>query len=258
MSNPYNFPGVYAPYLASAMAAVPYVKKAYGYAKNYYQKRGKGSFGSGSGVSRSGQYYPENRYRGKQPFKQYGELKTFDTTIGSQNCKTTGTVTSLVLIPQGDTPHTREGKSVHVSGILIRGRVFPGTTQSTPMAYHLAVVLDRKPRGSITAVVDAFEGDMNIDRLPQDKSHDRIKVLYDKRAYMTAEADSVLGTGSGVCINKFIKCNFNTVWEEDDTSGLSAGVVDNLLTFMTGGSGGADDSTTCNIGGNIRVYFRDC
>jgi len=252
MSNPYNFPGVYAPYVGAAMAAAPWIKKGYRYYKKYYKNRGRGtktvgSWGMGTGHSRglSGPAY-------EKP-----ETKTFDTAVGPYNCRTSGTGTSIIIIPQGDTPHTRDGSKIMVTGILIRGRVYPGTTQAAPRYWHLAIACDKRPRGSVTSVTDIWETDMNASALPQDKHGDRIKLLYNKGGFMATEGDSMVGHGiAGIAINKFIKCRIPIDYDDDDTAGLSAGVQSNLLTCWIGGDG-SDDTTALNIGCNVRVYYKD-
>lgn len=93
-------------------------------------------------------------------FGKGGELKFFDTTLGSTAFATAGVVfsPSLNLIPQGVTESTRVGRKCTVKKINMMGflSLASGTAQ-TSETYRVMVVLDKQANGAAATVLNVLQ-----------------------------------------------------------------------------------------------------
>jgi len=87
------------------------------------------------------------------------ELKFFDTGINFLADTTAETVSSsLVLIPQGDTESTRDGRKACIKSVQIRGTATygPGALATASCVTHMWLVLDTQANGAAATFTDVF------------------------------------------------------------------------------------------------------
>lgn len=88
------------------------------------------------------------------------ELKYVDLAGASYVADTTGTLTLLATIAQGDTLQQRVGQRVMLTNLLIRGQVASGSTTATALA-TLIIVYDRQPQGALPAITDVLDASIS-------------------------------------------------------------------------------------------------
>lgn len=142
--------------------------------------------------SRTGRYWG-GRTSGIRP-----EVKFFDTTLGSTAIVVAGTVhPSIVLIPQGDTESTRDGRKINIRAIHFSGILHLHTTQSENVAgdlIRLCLVQDKQANKATFAVGDviggAYNAFFNLDNT------DRFRIL--KTNYIDLNVMAAGGNGTAI------------------------------------------------------------
>lgn len=102
-------------------------------------------------------------------------------TAGFVQPSTTGTITLLSSMAQGDTSETRNGNSIRSKSISIKGSVVAGT-QTNELRYIL--FLDKNSNGVIPTATELLEADSVIARYNDDNMGSRFIILQDKRVPM--------------------------------------------------------------------------
>lgn len=229
---------------------LPYISSAYGLYKKIRSHKNfmKGSYGTGI-----------SKKRGNMKKLQAGEPRSIDTAV-AMNCYSAannGPVDQLALIPHDGTVHGRNGRRVLITGILVRGTVIAGTTQTLPHTVGFMIVQDKKPRGSIPATTDILESGNEPIRLPQNKQGAvRFRTLM-RRVYMVqGDGDALTGTAPMYHVDEYRKLNFIMTFDDTDTTGSVSTLDENGLFFVMLGEG-ADSTASPRIDMNVRVYYRD-
>jgi len=113
-----------------------------------------------------------------------GELKYVDTAKATYVCNTTGTVTALNLIAQGDDVTNRQGRQVTLKSVRIHGYFGPTDTATLKNYARVMLVWDSQPNsGSIATIANILTAATSVSALNLD-NRQRFTVLRDfKMAY---------------------------------------------------------------------------
>jgi len=199
-----------------------------------------------------GRYGYSARRLGLAPEKKY-----FDTAL-NWSFDTTAEVPAaggqLVLIPQGDTESTRDGRKAVIESIQIRGAaVFaPAAATTASCITYMYVILDKQCNGQAAAVTDVFTSDALWKSRLELNNSGRFVIIKKLTMNFTAQA-GVSGAYNTQYrqIEWFKKVNIPIDWSS--TTGALTEIRSNNI-FIIAGSVGGDDLVT--IDGACRVRFR--
>ncbi len=167
-----------------------YKRKAYGLAHampQYSRKRARtgrlttrrGFLTRGSAVSRA----------------RVQEKKFFDLASANYALNTTGSITHIDVVPQGNTVQSRIGRKYRLTGLQIRGNAqSEATTTVTTGAMY--IIWDRRPCGALAAITDFLETAHGVSFTNRDNSS-RFKILKKMRWSFAGESDTTTGANPG-------------------------------------------------------------
>jgi len=110
------------------------------------------------------------------------EYKHHDVQISVTSVSQTPTITQLTNIGQGDTSSTRDGDSIKITAIHLKGIVALHTSAATSQ-YRVMLILDKQTNGAIYNASDVLEDTTAVDNLISPLNLDnkyRFRVLMDK------------------------------------------------------------------------------
>lgn len=204
-------------------------------------------------------YAAKHRYDKQQP-TTYGEVKALDFPLANKALNTTGSVTLLNPIPQGNGDSDRDGKSCKVTSIQINGYAVVDTNTTGNLCRYL-VIYDKKPSGVLPQVTDILDYSNCNGYVRWDQKH-RFMVLRDYR-FTLAGSFTAPGTGDIVKpiqgIQDYIKLpkDLKTEWTSSDTTGAIATCTEGAIYLLTTGSIAAGTGDA-ELFANFRVSFLDC
>lgn len=85
----------------------------------------------------------------------FNEKNYVDLASANYECSTTGSITLLATIAQGNTQQTRVGKKIFYKYLNFRGRIVAGTTGTVADA-AVIFVYDKRPTGALPAITDVL------------------------------------------------------------------------------------------------------
>lgn len=177
------------------------------------------------------------------------ELKFFDNAVGSA-ISSTGVITLLNSIPQGNDEGQRDGNSIKLNKIVVRADVARNSSAtSTATFIRYMIVCDTDGQGSTPAVTDILASAdpaslLNILTYPG-----RFKVLMDKHFHLDTGAQQAVTFQHIIDMNKFPSCNH---LHYSSTTGAS--VKKNALYLVQVGS---EATNTPSQDTNIRLRYYD-
>lgn len=190
------------------------------------------------------------------------ESKVFDTTL-SFLFDTTGEVPAtgqLALIQVGDTLNNRDGATIQVTSIQIRGIITqtPAAAAASATCAFIQVMLDRQPNGAAAT----FSGDVNsvmttnswATAFPLVPNQHRFKCL--KRIVVPLNSQAGVTTAYNNCvayIDEYIKLNKPIEVRYNASTGAVADITTNNIFLIAGSDGNSDD--TINMAGACRIRF---
>lgn len=202
------------------------------------------------GYTRTGGFYRYSKGQGKSP-----ELKFFDTDLDFA-FDTTGEVPAtgqLVLIPQGDTESTRDGRQCTIKSVQIRGTVsfVPAAAATAATVAYMYLVLDKQCNGGAAAITDVFTTNNMTRNHVNLANSDRFRIL--KKWVMTFNSPAGVTTAYNNVIKpiEFYK-SCNVPLNFSSTTGAITEIRSNNI-FLCAGAIGSDDAV--GMAGNCRVRF---
>lgn len=184
------------------------------------------------------------------------ELKVFDTALSFQ-FDTTGTVEvpSMNLVQTGDTLNNRDGATIKIKSLQVRGQVtfIPGAAATAAAVSYLYLVLDRQPNGAAPAVTDVFTSTALNAAMPNVPNQFRFKILR-RFAYISNSQAGVTTAYNNVChvIDEYIRFEKPIEVRFTASTGAITDVVTNNLLLIAG-SNLQDD--TVGFDGTARIRF---
>lgn len=177
------------------------------------------------------------------------EIKTIYGT-GTTPCDTTGTISLLNGIAQGDTGDTREGRKITLKGIQLRGVDYVTDATGKDQMHRIMIVQQLRPNGVVPAITDILQANTISSLRNRFKIHD-FKVLVDKTITLNASGES----GSTRFIRVYKKLFLNEYFNSG-TAGTIADIQTNALYLITIGSNAAG-ATAGAIGYTVQLSFVD-
>jgi len=204
------------------------------------------------GYTRTGGFYGRTKGRNGN----IAETKFFDTSL-SFTFDTTMEVPAtgqLVLIPQGDTESSRDGRQCTATSIQIRATItlVPAAAANGGGTYYLYLVLDKQCNGAAAAVTDVFTSANSSLALANLENSDRFVIL--KKWVRPINVTAGVTTAySNVChVLEFYK-KLNIPLTYSSTTGAITEIRSNNL-FLVAGAQNQDD--TIQFGGVCRIRFK--
>lgn len=183
------------------------------------------------------------------------EVKFFDTAI-STTLDATGEVPAtggqLVLIPQGDTQSTRDGRVCTVRSVQIRGEMnwAPGAGAIASTHGYMFLVQDKQCNGAPAAVTDVFTSTSLSNNLINMSNSTRFKILKKWVIPFNSPAGVTTAYGNQVKqIEYYAKCNIPLQFSS--TTGVIGELKSNNLFLIAGST--TDDLIAFE--GQARVRF---
>lgn len=184
------------------------------------------------------------------------ETKYFDTTL-SFNVDSTMEVPAtgqLVLIPQGDTATTRDGRQCTLTSIQIRASCIfvPAAAATAATWMSLYLVLDKQCNGAAAAVTDVFtSANSSLAMFNLDNS-DRFQIIKKWQYDFNAVAGATTAYNNVQRHIEWFK-KINIPMNYSSTAGAITEIRSNNL-FLVAGAQNSDD--LIQVGGVCRVRFR--
>jgi len=204
-----------------------------------------------AGINRTGGYY--GRFTGPA-----GEHKFFDTAL-SWAFDATGEVPAtgqLVLIPQGVTESTRQGRKCTIVSIQIRGVIVltpAGGATASSVAYFY-VVQDTQCNGAAAAVTDVLTSNNMSVGLRNLANESRFKILKRFIVPLVSQAGATTAYNNvNVPVDWYYRCEIPL--EFSSTTGAITELRSNNLFILAGTEGSTDDAIT--MSGVCRVRYSD-
>ena len=182
-----------------------------------------------------------------------GEMHYFDTEPGGLGMDTTGTITALNIVAQGDALTQRTGSRYTQLGLQIRGYVQSGTATTITMTAFL-IVWDRQPQGALPAITDILDT-ADSRSFQRADNRDRFHVLL-RRDYVLMGPAGTPTSASIKNVDEFIKFRRQTVLAGGDTTGVVANMKTGGLYLVTVGVAPAG-ATAGTMNARFRLHFAD-
>lgn len=199
------------------------------------------------------------------------ELKFFDTALSWQfdiTAEVPATGGQLVLIPQGDTQSTRDGRLARIKSVHIKAHVNlggPSVAGDPAAGIEFYVIQDRQCNGAAAAVADVFTitGTSNLAGAFRNLNNSkRFRILKHWKYYPGDEGvvltvhESSAGTftssNTSCSVDLFIPCDILVDW--NSTTGAITEITQNNI-FIIAGAGGNFSDDRAILNGNCRVRF---
>lgn len=186
------------------------------------------------------------------------ELKFFDTTISTladTTMEIPATGGQLVLIPQGDSDQTRDGRMAYVKSVQIRGTVTyqPAAAANAATCVHMWLVQDKQTNGAAAGATDVFTSTDASLALRNINNASRFKILKHFRVDLNANAGVTTAYNQVVkSLEYYTACDIPITYSS--TTGAITEIRSNNL-FLLLGSTNTDDVVT--VSGVARVRFYD-
>lgn len=184
------------------------------------------------------------------------DSKFFDTAATQYAFNTTGAVTHLDIIPQGDTVSQRQGKSWQNTNLQVRGYIYNDTT-ATVNQVAMYIIWDRQPNKALAGVTDILDSAASYSFMKRENKGRFLCIKKWQRVLIGNTTSPATGRES-IVIDKWIKLPQECVAQATaaDTTGVIGNRVTGALLLLTVGSAAAGTSDATSVLG-FRVGFKD-
>lgn len=184
------------------------------------------------------------------------DSKYFDVAATQYGFNTTGSVTHLDIIPQGDTVSQRNGKAWQNTNLQVRGYLY-GDTTALLNQVAMYIIWDRQPNKALAGVTDilavaASYGFMNRE------NKGRFLCIKKWQRMLIGNTTAVATGREALVIDKWIRLPAECVAQctAADTTGVIGNRVTGALLLLTVGSSAAGTSDASSVLG-FRIGFKD-
>jgi hypothetical protein len=185
-----------------------------------------------------------------------GDKKFLDTANATYPLNSTGSITHLTPVPQGDTVSSRQGKSFRCTSVGIRGAIVADAT-AVVNAWGVYLVWDYQPNQALPAITAIFDT-ISPYSFPNRSNDLRFKII--RKFLDVTVGNSTTPTTEKVAlfIDEFVKLpvDSNVLCTSGDTTGVIGNTIMGALYLITMGSGVAG-TADANAIISIRVNFTD-
>lgn len=188
--------------------------------------------------------------------RSVGENKYVDVAITTYPCDTTGTITHISVVPQGDSVNSRDGRKFMLKTVQIRGKVMNGST-ATYTNNAILLVWDKQPNKALAAITDILDS-VHADSMNKRENASRFVILRRWDMMLTGKNDGSTVGGFIRNFDRFVKLPGGLIAEctPSDATGEIGNRVTGALLLVTVGSIVAGTAAASFIG-PIRVGFED-
>lgn len=181
------------------------------------------------------------------------------TTDATKTMDTTGTVTHLDIVAQGDTVSSRTGKSWINTNFQIRGTITAGTAGIASLVSAF-LVWDRQPNKALAAIGDFLETSGAISSTAFAKRENKGRFLCIKKWVRSIVGNSTAAAAGReqIAIDKWIKLPQECISQctAADTTGVIGNRITGALLLITAGDKAAG-TTAPNFVYRYRIGFKD-
>lgn len=185
-----------------------------------------------------------------------GDAKFVDTAVATYANNTTGSITHISIIPQGDNINSRDGKACRATSVNVRGVMAVDTTTTvTTIANYL--VWDYQPNKALAVITDVFDT-ANALSFPRRENNARFKIIKKWFLCMSGNATTP-ATGLEVApLDDYVRLpiDANILYTAGDTTGVIGDTIQGALLFISLGSAAAG-TTDGNTTAGFRLNFTD-
>lgn len=185
-----------------------------------------------------------------------GDAKYIDIAYTTHAIDTTGAISHLSIVAQGNTVNQREGKAFRCTSVYLRGNVTNGITANVN-DYSILLVWDKQPNKALAAVTDILDSASAYSMVKRENSA-RFVILRRFDGVLTGKGDGTNGQGYCRNFDKYVKLprDCNCLCTVADTTGAIGNRVSGALLLVAVGitaAGGA--AAALNVTG--RMNFVD-
>jgi len=185
-----------------------------------------------------------------------GENKYIDIGNAGYVCDTTGAITHLDVVTQGDSVNSRDGRKFMPTWVNFRGFVTNGATADSNIAVVM-LVWDKQPNKALAAITDVLDF---VTPQAQNKRENasRFTILRRWVFSLTGKNDGSTTPGYQRVFTPFVKLPRGLIAEctPADTTGAIGNRVSGALLLITLGNHLAG-TTAASLAASIRVGFKD-
>lgn len=190
-------------------------------------------------------------------FNQPGELKYVDLAGASYAGDTTGSVTALNLIAQGDDNTTREGRQCFMKSVHVQGVVRPVDAQCGANYSRMLLVWDSQPNsGSIATITQILTAATSLASTNLD-NRERFTILRDCRYAVGGISDTAtqaytIAPGMHM-INEFVNLKMQKTTFSGTTATIGS-IATGALLLVTIGNLAAGLGSSFDLTSRVRFY----
>lgn len=185
-----------------------------------------------------------------------GENKYIDIAKTTYVSDTTGTITHLDVVTQGDSVNSRDGRKFSPTWVNIRGQFCNGST-ATYTDNVIMLVWDKQPNKALAAITDVLD---SAESYAQNKRENasRFQILRRWNMTLTGKSDGSTVPGFARGFDHYVRMPRGLVAEctPADTTGAIGNRVSGALLMITVGSVAAGTGAAF-LYASIRVGFKD-
>lgn len=195
------------------------------------------------------------RRAGRSVLRQ-SDFKYVDLANASYEASTTGSITLVATIPQGNTVNNREGKSCQLTSCRVRGVVSVASTTTTVQAAAY-LVWDRQPNKALAAITDVLDS-VSSYSFPKRENSERFMIIKQWRCVLEGNSAAPATGDEQIDIDDYVKLPPECVssYTVADTTGVIGDLITGALLFVTCGNR-ATGTTAASFTVGFRVNFRD-
>lgn len=181
------------------------------------------------------------------------ELKFIDIAGAGYIADTTGTVTCLNLIGEGDDYTNRDARQATIKSVQLHGWFGPSDTTTTISKGRLLLVWDNAANGAIAAITDILVA-ANAYSFPNINNQNRFTILRDMPFTIggidTTATSTYAMSPSVFDVEVYLKINHITQF--NGTAAAITSIQNGALLMVTIGTNGSATAGTFNIGTRVR------
>jgi len=185
-----------------------------------------------------------------------GESKYIDIAGAAYVCDTTGSITHLDVVTQGDTVNSRDGRKFMPTWLQMRGRV-GNNANATYNDCAVILVWDKQPNKALAAVTDVLDT-ANPQSMNKRENASRFQIIRRWDFTLTGKSDGSTTPGYVRNFDKFVKLPRGLVAEctpADTTGAIGNRVTGALLLVTVGAKAPGDTASVLAVG--MRIGFKD-
>lgn len=186
------------------------------------------------------------------PSTTLSEAHYFPLVLGALPVTTTGSITFINPVTQGDALNQRHGARIFNTSFILRGNLYSGANTGQSVA-TLALIYDRQPQGALPAITDIFDS-VNSKSMQNVLNRDRFYILWRREWSMEVASVTVATASSSHYVDQTVYVNRPTCFTVGTATGNIADVKTGALYFVTMGTNAAGSGFP-EFDGNCRVVF---